>query len=236
MLKLNVQYSSHLIRRAGSLEKTLMLRKIEGRRRMGWQRMRWLDDSITESMNMNLSRLWEIAEDRGAWYASVHEASESQTRLSNWTTAASVACSVTHNSITISRCKATALMLSKSYLNDPNGQKELKTTDHHIYNLSWKHFETHALDQLFVFLSKLVIAKYLLTLKLSRYSVQIGDHTLLKWFHSQHLALSSSFSAIRCNKPGVGMGREEPRISFLGCLNDSKQNSNISKISIGLSG
>ena len=60
-----------------------MLGKIEGKRRRGQQRMRWLHDCITESMNMNLSKLWEIAEDRGACYASVHEVSESQTRLSN---------------------------------------------------------------------------------------------------------------------------------------------------------
>ena len=72
MLKLKLQYFGHLIRRADSLEKTLMLGKIEGKRRRGWQRMRWLD-SINDSMNMNLSKLWEIVEDRGVWHASVHE-------------------------------------------------------------------------------------------------------------------------------------------------------------------
>ena len=82
MLKLKVQYSGHLIRRAGSLGKTLMLGKIESKRRRGQHRMTWLDN-ITESMNMNLSKLWEIVEDRGAWYASVYEIPESQTRLSN---------------------------------------------------------------------------------------------------------------------------------------------------------
>ena len=71
------------ILRADSLDKTLMLGKIEGKRRRGWQRMRWVD-SITDSMNMNLSKLWKIVKDREAWRAAVHEAANSQTRLSNW--------------------------------------------------------------------------------------------------------------------------------------------------------
>ena len=77
-LLLKLQYSGHLIQRADSLEKTLMLGKIEGKRRKGWQRMRWLY-SITESMDMNLSTLQETVKDRGAWRAAVHGVTKSQT-------------------------------------------------------------------------------------------------------------------------------------------------------------
>ena len=78
LLKLKLQYFSHLIGRADSLEKTLLLRNSDGKRRGKWQRMRWLD-SITDLMDMNLSKLWEIVEDRGAWLAVVHGVPKSQT-------------------------------------------------------------------------------------------------------------------------------------------------------------
>ena len=84
MLKLKLQYFGHLMQKASSLEKTLIMEKIEGRRRRGWQRLRWLD-SITNSIHMNLSKLQEIVKDQEAWHAAVHGVTKSKKWFSDWT-------------------------------------------------------------------------------------------------------------------------------------------------------